>query len=317
MDSNINSSDRAQFFSRGTGIPVSRYKKIKLEEIPPVNNSYDYDTSDINFILEARLRQLNVTNYTVLASAVLEPGTQTGLSSAQILDQAFDTHINTIQSFPHNLILPINSGGTKTASGHWVGIRIELLSKNQNKVTYYDSLKNKSTNPSDSVVINKINADLRNFEKYKFSSISYPARPCYYQEDHHSCGAYLIENIVSDLSNAWDNHDKISADSIRKLHLTTLQLLEPDFYITFCNRQSNINAVHKQSTSNMNNQFTQNNVEDDSIDSFENLVEIELTTSRSSSPALFKPESPPHKMQEEDINTCITNNFEGCYGCGQ
>lgn len=201
-------------------------------ERPIVNDRYDYDNSDINQILQARLREVNLTNCTVLASAVLMPGPQTGLSVGEILSMFLSGDTSTIHPFPHNLLIPIFSGVDASKVGHWVGIRIELKSETEINITYYESLpKSRADNERS---INIILAQLQECPAYSFTEINYQDK-CLYQDDDVSCGAFLIENMVCDLQNKW--HGNEAKATIRQLHVATLKQLNSEFYSTFCAKQ--------------------------------------------------------------------------------
>jgi hypothetical protein len=121
---------------------------------------------------------------------------------------------------PSKMLFPI------CIHNHWVGLMIEVKGEGV-ELTYYDSL---STKPYRNIV--KTAAESAVKEIYAGFSVCWRESGRYQQEDGYSCGAYLVENILHDLSSlsGYVIPKKASAERWRVNHLGFLQINDEAYY---------------------------------------------------------------------------------------
>ncbi|EHL32802.1 DEAD/DEAH box helicase [Legionella drancourtii] len=206
--------------------------KPKHEELV-INTSYQYEVEDIQAILRLRLDSCHVPGLKILAAADMT-GNYVGNRVVDVLQQymtGLEGQMAKNSAVEQNIIIPI------AYNAHWVGIRLQLKIGLAPQITYYNSIKGyESDTELMSQILNEVN---QVFDGHAVPVMHYFAK-CLEQNDGTSCGAFLIENIYSDLKQGnWRlSTANILTKAIRERHLKLLHDYDPNFYNGFYERQA-------------------------------------------------------------------------------
>ena len=203
-----------------TGTSKPTLPDFSTQVRPDINTAYQYEDTDVNRILEARLQQLREAapdNRLLQAIQVMAPvdNVVPGQLQARLVEEQ-GRYTNT-----HRYVLiPCNIG-----LFHWVGICLEIGADNCIiRAEYLES--------TDSAMSKDLQA--------QFQAV-YPGIPLklcllLLQDDGTSCGAYAVENLLLAVQGQAAD-EKLSAYEIRAGQLASLQRYDNAFYTPFNQRQ--------------------------------------------------------------------------------
>lgn len=201
----------------------------KTEDLQ-VNTKYQYEDSDINAILEARIKQLGKEQnfYCLAAVSNISVPNQVEGQLTTALKSYNAANLNATKK----LLVPFNLG-----NNHWVGIVLDVKDGRLQAVKCIDSLNGAGTiNETIKQEIAVVYPEIRSLTIQNLSLLT--------QTDGTTCGAYTIENLLL----AAQNQDKSSLNlttdldenqAIRKMHLQTLQKTRKDYFAKFHQKQLN------------------------------------------------------------------------------
>lgn len=187
-----------------------------------VNPEYQYKSKDLQPIILSRVSYLleqnpNLFRKKIFVSTAITIGNNNPKTLESFLIQA-KNNSNGVRI----ILIPCQFD-----DNHWVGILLEIEPNNKIKAEYLDS---------DLIEGQEIDSSLLTQFNNALPDSLLQIKDCWLQEDSYNAGTYVVENLLR-AAQCSPGTAQLDTNTMRALHLQSLEKYKPDFYMDFKQRQ--------------------------------------------------------------------------------